>query len=162
MWVSCAGYLRRPDRILRSGSPLVVMMQTSQNRNAPQSRQWWNDRRGRMGWDWNLPVDALMGTCMVEVPDIVLDLAAQMAFTQNQDVIQQFTPDATNASFADCIGGFPWRMDHSKACAGYFRCPRRILLSSSPLGVVMQASQNRNASEPRQWGDGCRVIFAYS
>jgi hypothetical protein len=42
-----------------------------------------------------------MGTRTIEVSDIVLDLAPQMTLTQNQDVIQQFTPDAANETFAD-------------------------------------------------------------
>jgi hypothetical protein len=35
-WQHRAGYFSRPRRILLSGSPLVVMMQATQNRNAPQ------------------------------------------------------------------------------------------------------------------------------
>jgi hypothetical protein len=63
-------------------------MQAAQNRDAPQARQRGNDRRWRTGWDGNLPVDALMRTCIIEVSDILLDLAPQMTFTQNQDVVQ--------------------------------------------------------------------------
>jgi lysylphosphatidylglycerol synthetase-like protein (DUF2156 family) len=34
----CAGYLARLRQILPSGSPLVVMVQTTENRDAPQLR----------------------------------------------------------------------------------------------------------------------------
>ena len=55
-----------------------------------------------------------MGARMIEVPDILLDLAPQMTLTQDQDVIQQFTPDAANEALADGVGfgGFDRRVDH--------------------------------------------------
>src|SRR5690554_5809877 len=60
-----------------------------------------------------------MRTCVIEVPDILLDFPAQMTLTQDQDVIQQFTPDAANEALADRIGfgGFDWCMDHINASA---------------------------------------------
>ena len=60
------------------------------------------------------PFDALMRTCTIEVLDILLDLTAQMILTQNQDMIQQFTPDTANEAFADRIGFgcLDWRVDH--------------------------------------------------
>lgn len=42
---TCADYFARPDRILRSGSPLVVMMQASQHWKSLEPRQRWNNRR---------------------------------------------------------------------------------------------------------------------
>jgi hypothetical protein len=87
-----ARYLSHPSQILRSGSPLVVI--TTQNRDTRELRKCRNDRRWCTGRKRNLTVDALMRTSVMEVRNVDRDFVSQMAFTQDQDVIQQFTPDA--------------------------------------------------------------------
>jgi hypothetical protein len=80
-FVLIGGYLGRPDRSLRSGNPSVVIVQAAQDWNMSKLRQRWNDKRRRTRWDGNLAVDALMRTCTIEVPDILLDLTVQMMLT---------------------------------------------------------------------------------
>ncbi len=58
-----------------------------------------------------MTVDALMRTRVIEVTNVRGDLASQMAFTHDHDVIQQFSPDAANEALAHCI-----RFGHSKRC----------------------------------------------
>jgi hypothetical protein len=105
--------------IFPSSSPLVVMMQATQNRNALEARQGWSHGWRCIRWNGNLSVDALMGTCSVEVPNVGLDLAMQMPIAENQDMVQQFTLDAANETLAVRVGlgCFDGRMDHINASA---------------------------------------------
>jgi hypothetical protein len=70
-----------------SGSPLIVMMQASQNRTAAKTGQGWCNRWRRTRWNRDLSIDPLMGACPVEVPDIRLDLPLQMMIAQDQNMV---------------------------------------------------------------------------
>jgi hypothetical protein len=52
---------------------------------------------------WNLLLDPLMGTCLVEVGYMRGRDAAQMALAQNEQMIQTFTPGTAQKLFTDRI-----------------------------------------------------------
>jgi hypothetical protein len=100
----CAGYLRRPRRLLPSGSPLVVMVQTTQNRDTPELRQRRNNQWWWTGRDRDLSVDALMRTRVIEVTNVRCDLASQIALALGAPIGVRITsmsvPAATRSNRA--------------------------------------------------------------
>jgi hypothetical protein len=54
--------------------------------------------------DWNLLVDTLMRSGVIEIGDILANETIQMSLSQDQHMIQTFSPDTANEALTNCIG----------------------------------------------------------
>src|SRR5258708_26394032 len=57
---------------------------------------------------WNLLLDALMRSCLVEVCHILIEYALELLLVKDQQVVKAFLSDTPQEAFADRIGS--WRM----------------------------------------------------
>ena len=55
---------------------------------------------------WNLLLDALMRSCLVEVRHIRIEDALELLLAKDQQVIEAFLPHTPGEAFADCIGSW--------------------------------------------------------
>jgi hypothetical protein len=107
----CADYRRHPRENGASSSPLVIMVKSIQNRNAPQKAVTWGSENAEGIGD--LSIDALMRAHVVEVKHVLFGQTPGIAFAQNKEVIEEFTPHTVHEMLANgvrfgCIG---WRVD---------------------------------------------------
>ncbi len=97
-------------------------------------------------YELKVTASKVMGTCTAEVPDIGFDLPMQMTITQEQDMIQQFTPDAADETLAYGVGFrcFDWRMDHIDAAA----CGH-VLELRTKLTIIIADEETRSFAKRR-------------
>src|SRR5258708_17441108 len=70
---------------------------------------------------WNLLLDALMRSCLVEVRYIRIEHALELLLVKDQQVVEAFLPHAPQEAFAERIGS--WRMKGRFENLDSTRCP---------------------------------------
>ena len=129
---------------------LVIMMQSTQHGNGDHLVRliWWRSRK-RLQIRKPLP-DPLMWPRLIVVHNIGFEETVELFLLQDQEMIQAFSPDASQKAFADGICS--WRpvrrSKHFDTCAGYLGYPfhsfaicrsgvaRVSCISSSSIGLL--------------------------
>jgi hypothetical protein len=75
-----------------SGSTVVVMVQSTHDRNGNHFAPCILRGRNRSALFWDLLLNPLMGSCPVEVHYILLEHALELLLLKNQHVVQAFLP----------------------------------------------------------------------
>src|SRR5438105_15472022 len=73
-------------------------------RRSPSHAGYAGSRRHRQCW--NLLLDALMRSCLVEVRHIRIEDALELLLVKDQQVVEAFLPHTPQEAFADCIGSW--------------------------------------------------------
>src|SRR5438105_13874475 len=89
-------------------------------RRSPSHAGYAGSRRHRQCW--NLLLDALMRSCLVEVRHIRIEDALELLLVKDQQVVEAFLPHTPQEAFADRIGS--WRMTRcfenlNRTCCSY-------------------------------------------
>ena len=100
------------------------MMQASQDRERYHRASLAIRTSREDGLFWTPLLNTLMWARLVEVGDILLEYAMEVPFTQDQDVVEAFAPDAAQQSFADrvrtwCLDRRSEYLDPGADCDGF-------------------------------------------
>src|SRR5690242_13874051 len=96
--------LTYPPPLFHSSRPAVVMVYAAQNRERDHAARRMVRWRDNVDWCRDALVQTLMRARLIEEPTIVVNHPSDLLIAQNQDMVQTFTPDCADESFAERVG----------------------------------------------------------
>ncbi len=133
-WMDQVPQLSSQTRRPASGSPVVVMVQSSHDRNGNHLVACILSARNRSALFRDLLPNPLMRPCLVEVRDVRIEHALELLLLKDQQVVEAFLPDAPQEAFTDSIG--------SRCMIRCFEnldvtCPRHSRKARPKFGIVI-------------------------